>query len=102
NFLDRLLATYPSITLEGGEGLTAILYGEERHEQLVKLADLTFGMPGYSEVHHVFSRLGTTHSFEWSSRIEAEKASKAHMECEASKKALQKSEEEREALQGRV
>lgn len=101
-FLDRLIASYPSITLRGGEGLTAVLYGEERQERLVKMADLTFGMAGYSEVHHVFNRLGAAHSFEWTARDEAETAAKMRKACEISANGLQKSEEQRETLQKRV
>lgn len=102
NYLDHLVDSYPSITLGGGDGLTAVLYGEKRHERLVKLADLTFGKAGYSEVHQVFSRLGATHSFEWSSRIEAERAAEANKKRELSEKELQKSEKQCEALQKKV
>lgn len=73
-FLSNLAASYPHVLLEGGDGLVAILYGSERNDRLSKLANLKFGMSGYSEVHQVFSRLGATHHFEWASRFEAGEA----------------------------
>lgn len=102
NFIDDLVASYPSITLDGGEGLTAVLCGEEQDDRLLRLADLTFGMTGYSDIHHVFSRLGSAHSFESAARIEGEQAASLRKKYETSENALQKSEKERETLNKRV
>ncbi|SIT74404.1 class I SAM-dependent methyltransferase [Pontibaca methylaminivorans] len=101
-FLSRLLGSCPAITMEDGEGLTAVLYGEDRNERLVKLADLGFGMTGYSEVHHVFGRLGAAHRFEWASRVADSKAAEAKKRIAAAEKALQATEERRETVQNKL
>ena len=101
-FLERIVGAYPTIRLEGGEGLMAVLYGPERAARLVKLAQLSLGMPGYTEVHRVFSRLGATHHHEWASRAEAGKAAAARRKQEAADKALREAEKARDALEEKL
>ncbi|MEQ8897038.1 MAG: class I SAM-dependent methyltransferase [Roseovarius sp.] len=67
-FLDRVTATFPHVSFEGGDGLMLVLYGAQRQDRLLRLTDLQPGMRGYSEIRHVFRRLGATHEYEWQSR----------------------------------
>lgn len=67
-FLDNIRATYPTVTLEGGTGLTLVLYGAARNDRLLRLAELQPGHAGFSEAHMVFRRLGDASHFEWESR----------------------------------
>ena len=85
-FLGNLTANYPHVVLEGGEGLMAVLYGTERNERLAKLASLSFGTPGYAEMHQAFARLGATHDFEWSSRFEASEAENVREKLQTAEK----------------
>ncbi len=102
SFLERITAAYPTVMLEGGDGLLAVLYGAEREARLAKLARLSLGMPGYTEVHRVFSRLGATHHYEWASRAEAGKAAAARRKQEAADKALEDAETQRAQVEEKL
>lgn len=67
-FIENIRATYPTFTLEGGAGLTVVLYGASRNDRLQRLAELKPGHSGFSEARMVFRRLGDTSHFEWESR----------------------------------
>lgn len=67
-FLDRIMATFPHVSFEGGDGLMLVLYGAQRQDRLRRLTDLQPGVRGYFEIRHVFRRLGATHEYEWQSR----------------------------------
>ena len=67
-FLDRIAATFPHVSFEAGDGLMLVLYGAQRQDRLRRLTDLQPGVRGYSEIRHVFRRLGATHEYEWQSR----------------------------------
>ena len=62
--MKRLGDRFPMIRFNSGSGLTALLVGENRDAQLLKMAELKQGEPGFNAVHQVFSRLGELHSFE--------------------------------------
>ena len=66
--LRDLEARCPTMHFEGGDGLSVLLWGSERQEQLLGLADLAPETPGYSDVRQVFQRLGAAHRFEWKNR----------------------------------
>ena len=66
--LRDLGARCPTVHFEGGDGLSVLLWGSERKEQLLGLADLTPETPGYSDIRQVFQRLGAAHRFEWENR----------------------------------
>ncbi len=101
-FLERITNTYPTATLEEGDGLVMVLYGPDREDRLAKLTDLRLGMPGYTDVHRVFARLGATHRFEWASRNEAGKAAAARKKQDAAEQALKDSEKRRAALEEKL
>ncbi len=67
-FLSRITVSYPTASFEAGDGLTMVLYGQKRQDRLIRLAELRPGLRGYSEIHHVFRRLGKAHQFECSDR----------------------------------
>ncbi|PZO65553.1 MAG: hypothetical protein DI498_08635, partial [Paracoccus denitrificans] len=58
----------PTLHFDGGDGLTVLLWGAERQEQLLALANLSQEDSGYSDVRQVFQRLGAAHQFEWKNR----------------------------------
>lgn len=67
-FLSRITVTYPTARFEAGGGLTMVLFGQNRQDRLMRLAELRPGIRGYSEIHHVFRRLGAAHRFECADR----------------------------------
>uniref|UniRef100_UPI003B529CD5 class I SAM-dependent methyltransferase n=1 Tax=Roseovarius indicus TaxID=540747 RepID=UPI003B529CD5 len=101
-FLDRLVATYPTISLEGGDGLLLVLYGPRRHEKLQRLTNLQPGVRGYSEVHHVFRRLGATHEYEWQSRNREERERDLQERLETAEADLARLSEEKAKLDRRI
>lgn len=92
NFLEELASTYPTIKLSSGDGLAAILWGPDRSDPLLRLAELSYSDPGYVEIHNAFVRLGSASHFEWSSRRDRERAAKAEEH-------LHRSKEKQEQLQ---
>lgn len=67
--LARMGGRSPLFHLHGGSGLAVLLTGSEQDERLRKLASLKRGEPGFTEMQHVFRRLGDAHCFECLSRI---------------------------------
>lgn len=99
-FLDNIRATYPTVTLEGGTGLTLVLYGAARNDRLLRLAELQPGHAGFSEAHMVFRRLGDASHFEWESR-RAGRAEKAEAgKAEAAETRLRELEAELKEMTG--
>ncbi|MCE6967246.1 hypothetical protein [Cereibacter sphaeroides] len=90
--LRDLGALYPTIHFEEGDGLSVLLWGPERREQLLGLADLTSETPGYSDVRQVFRRLGAAHRFEWISR-------KDRQDLLERQRDLERLQKERDAIQ---
>ncbi len=76
-FLRDMSDSYPSFTFDHGDGLTIFILGSDVNERLGKLAALKIGDIGYSEVHHVFRRLGNSHQWEWQSRAAAKQVAQA-------------------------
>ena len=101
-FLERIIDSYPTVMLEAGEGLVAVLYGSERADRLARLAALSPGAPGHGEVHRVFERLGAAHYFEWASRAEAGRAGALRKKHETAEKTLKQSEQARAALETKL
>lgn len=64
SLIEGLQRRWPSVRLDGGEGLLLLLCGEEAPERLNRLAALKPGQPGYGDVHRVFQRLGRALHFE--------------------------------------
>lgn len=58
NWLDPMLAKYPGIELEQGDGLLTLMIGRNQDERLRRLAELQLGAPGYAEARQVYRLLG--------------------------------------------
>lgn len=75
--LQSLTQAYPVIAFHTGCGLAAVLHGQKRLDKLERLAEMDLGTPGYTEVHHVFARLGAANRHEWVARSETARAEAA-------------------------
>lgn len=56
--IERLTQEWPTIELDGGDGLLAVLCGKDAPEPLQRMASLHPGDEGFGDIHRVFSRLG--------------------------------------------
>lgn len=101
-FLDRIMATFPTVSFEGGDGLMLVLYGPHRQDRLQRLTQLQPGVRGYSEIHHVFRRLGATHEHEWQSRSRAEREAALQAQLEAADAELDRLTEEKARLDRQI
>lgn len=61
---DRLMATHPTILMEGGDGLLVVLGGAQPADKLRRMAELQLGEKGHGEIRQVFSRLGKALHYE--------------------------------------
>lgn len=101
-FLDRILGAYPTVAFEGGDGLVAVLFGPERHERLATLARLKLGMPGYTDVHRLFMRLGAAHHLEWLSGATERKNAEMKQKLQAAEKTVSQADKAKTALDERL
>lgn len=90
DLLDRLVATHPSISLDHGDGVTAILVGPNQPDRLLRLARMQPGDPGHAEIARLFSRLGQAHLNDWKLAVAEDRI--AELEKDHGKRTLQKLE----------
>ena len=98
-FVDQMIERHPTILMEGGEGLLAVLYGDNPVDKLQSLATLAVGDLGYGDVHLVFSRLGRALHFEAENQARTEKAQKNRVQFESMTRELSVTMQSREQLQ---
>lgn len=63
-----------------------VLYGPSRVERLDRLTEFRTDMPGHSEAHSVFRRLGEANLFEWRSRDAEDTIEALRREVEAARR----------------
>lgn len=101
-FIRNLERSLPTIRLENGDGLIAVLYGSRRSPQLQKVAESSSGKHGFSRLHSALTRLGFLHHYEWRFVDQSEKIAQLRYQHQSLEATEREEREQRQALNQRL
>lgn len=101
-FIRDLERSFPTIRLENGDGLIAVLYGSRRNPQLEKMAESSADKKSFSRLHDALARLGLLHLYEWRYIDQSEKIAKLRAEHLENESLRQEKDEQSAELSLRV